>query len=858
MVKQFSNGAEHQWQNAGSEAFFSALSACCPVGIFATDLLGCCTYLNPRFQAICGFSLEESLHQNWQSFIHPDDRESVFLDWAAHTQTGSEFSCRCRVQGQGASQWVQLCSAPLRDQGTLIGYVNTVAAIAPQDSAELQQTDKVSALPLVSEGEPDKTDGQQTAGEREHLLIREQAARIEAEAAKEQIFGILGSITDGFIAFDRQWCFTYLNDEGARTLGRSREELLGKNVWQEFPELAATSFGQLYQRAMAEGVPLELEGYYPPFDAWFAVRAYPSSVGLSLYFRNISERKQAESAIASLNRDLQDRVTELQTLFDMIPIGILISQDLEFKQVRANPAFAHILGISTNANASYTPPQARSTYRILRAGQELTAEETPLRYAAIHNVTIEGTEVDIVRSDGAVFNLFGYAAPLLDDQGNARGSVGAFLDITDRKQAEAEREQLLAREKKARAASEAACAEAEAANRVKDEFLAVLSHELRTPLNPILGWVNLLKAGKLDRQKTQHALETIERNAKLQTQLIEDLLDISRILQGKLTLNVCPVDLAVTIEAAIETVRLAAEAKSLHLSQEIDSSACWMLGDPNRLQQVIWNLLSNAIKFTPARGHIKIKLSRGIQKRGTDVGSSWEPSSSKEDLSASDYAEITVSDTGKGINADFLPYVFDTFRQADGTTTRKFGGLGLGLSIVRQIVELHGGTVAADSPGEGQGATFTVRLPLQLGSAPSQDSRGLNEAINLKGVRVLLVDDEPDARDWVAYVLQRQGAEVIVAASAIQALEALDRTTPDLLLSDIGMPEMDGYGLLHRVKAWGANRGKQIPAIALTAYAGELDRQQSLAAGFQLHLAKPVEPETVVRAVRAVVQPQHH
>ncbi|MBW4564662.1 MAG: PAS domain S-box protein [Mojavia pulchra JT2-VF2] len=939
--------------------------------------------------------------------------------------------------------------------------------------------------------------------------------------------------------------------------------------------------------------------------------------------RAIDEMAEAlearEVAIASLNQDLK-------TLFDLIPIGIIVAQDPEFKQVKANPAFAQILGISPEDNVSYTPVETpRPSYKVLRDGKELTPNEFPLRYAAIHQVEVRGTEVDIVRGDGTVFNLFGYAAPLFDEQGNVRGSVAAFLDIselqaalrerkqaeertrqlithvqnqanvldailcasvdhififdragcyqyvsqggatvmglkpedvvgktwrelglppdtmtrldaqreavmatgqpitaetdytaadgmhyyeyilaplqsamqtiegviavsrdiTDRKQTEQalrqseqrlrlaqraakigtwewniqtnevswsegiwdilgleqgseelgmkpwvefihpedrerisqtvetlfkqgeeyyddefriirkngtvvwlaskgriihgvdgqverilgvnidiserkqaeevlraseerfqafmahspasawitdadgcllylsptyyqtfklpagdavgktvfdvydieiaqqflenirtvattnqvlelievaprpdgtmgdflvykfpianpsgqtliggvaiditerrrvaqEREQLLNREQAAREA-------AEAANRIKDEFLAVLSHELRTPLNPILGWTKLLRAGKLDEAKKAIALETIERNAQLQTQLIGDLLDISRILQGKLMLNICPVDLAATIEAAKETVRLAAEAKSIQIHTDFAPSVKSFMGDSGRLQQVVWNLLSNAVKFTPVGGEVKIKLE-----------------------SADTYAEIQVSDSGKGISSEFLPYVFDTFRQADSATTRKFGGLGLGLAIVRHIVEMHGGTVYVESPGEGQGATFTVRLPLMITTPEVKRNETQTEKLlDLSGVQVLVVDDEVDTREMLTFIIEQYGAEVKATSSATEALEILKQFHPDVLVSDIAMPEMDGYTLMRQVRGWPSEQGGQIPAvseampkaIALTAYAGEFNQQQALKAGFQKHLSKPVEPDELVRAIASL------
>ncbi len=409
---------------------------------------------------------------------------------------------------------------------------------------------------------------------------------------------------------------------------------------------------------------------------------------------------------------------------------------------------------------------------------------------------------------------------------NGQPTVQAICrDITERKQTEAEREQLLERERVARE-------QAEAANRIKDEFLAVLSHELRTPLNPILGWTGLLRRGGIDAQQTAIALETIERNAKLQTQLIEDLLDISRILQGKLTLKIDAVDLVATLEAAKETIQLAAESKSITIHTDLEPTPHSIWGDANRLQQVFWNLLSNAVKFTPPGGQIDIKLTVGASE-----------------------VQIIVRDTGNGIRPEFLPFVFDTFRQADGTTTRKFGGLGLGLAIVRQIVELHGGTVSAASLGEGKGATFTVRLPLRTAAQPNREiDQPLLQPFSLRNIHVLVVDDDPDTRALLTFSLEQAEAKVTAVASAAAALAVLRQTVPDVLLSDVGMAEMDGYSLIRLIRSLPPDQGGQLPAIALTAYASDADQQQALAVGFQRHLAKPVDPELLVVAIAQLLR----
>lgn len=386
------------------------------------------------------------------------------------------------------------------------------------------------------------------------------------------------------------------------------------------------------------------------------------------------------------------------------------------------------------------------------------------------------------------------------------------------------------------AAEQNARAEAEQANRMKDEFLAILSHELRSPLNSILGWIKLLQTREFDEAKRKRALETIERNAKLQTQLIDDLLDVSRILRGKMTMQVCNVHLETVIDAALETVNLSAEAKGIQIRVEVADDIGVVSGDPGRLQQVVWNLLANAVKFTPTDGMIDIRLSR--------VGR---------------YAQVQVCDTGKGIEPSFLPYVFEYFRQEDGTTTRKFGGLGLGLAIVRYLTELHGGTVQAQSAGEGLGATFTILLPIAAHASAAPIPNKQPDALDgntfaLAHLRILVVDDDPDMRDLTCTMLEQAKAEAKAVASALEALAQFPEFQPDLLISDIGMPDIDGYELIRRVRSLPPTQGGLTPAIALTAYAGEKEQKHALAAGFQAHLSKPIEPEEFIKAVIALVR----
>jgi signal transduction histidine kinase len=386
---------------------------------------------------------------------------------------------------------------------------------------------------------------------------------------------------------------------------------------------------------------------------------------------------------------------------------------------------------------------------------------------------------------------------------------------------------------------QAARGEAEAANRAKDEFLATLSHELRTPLNAILGWVQLMRMGSLDEETMRQAVETIERNAKAQAQLIEDLLDVTRIVSGKIRLHSVPVKLDAIIAAALDAVRPAAENKSIQLTAELQGDCPMVLGDPTRLQQVVWNLLTNAIKFTPSRGDIDVTL------RCED----------------GEHAVISITDSGQGIDPAFLPHVFERFRQADASTTRPHSGLGLGLAIVRNLVELHGGHVCADSPGKGQGSTFTITLPTthqgQSPAAPVASPPSETTGASLKGLSVVVVDDEPDARGFVERALAMEGASVRAASTANEAFSLIALSPPDLLVSDIAMPEEDGYALLRRIRASADPRIRSLTAIAITAYATDLDRRRALDAGFAVHLSKPLEPLDLTRVIREL-RPNSH
>ena len=437
--------------------------------------------------------------------------------------------------------------------------------------------------------------------------------------------------------------------------------------------------------------------------------------------------------------------------------------------------------------------------------------------------------------DDSLHWIFASGSVSYDENGEPKTITGVTLDITERKNAEKEREMLLERERLARA-------EAETANRLKDEFLATVSHELRTPLNAMLGWMSLLRTNKLAGKDSERALEIVERNARTQALIIEDLLDVSRIITGKLHLKIKPVEPAQLIKSAVDSLKPAADAKEISIQQIEEDEPSSVMGDPGRIQQVIWNLLSNAIKFTPRGGEVEIKLS-----------------TEQECLA------ISISDTGAGIDPKFLPFVFDRFLQADGTSTRTYSGLGLGLAIVRHLVELHGGVVKAESDGEGKGSTFTVRLPLlpkqktevktaQKGAVNYQGHLANGYEDSLKGLKILIVEDEVDSLEFLKFFLEQCGAQVSGANSVTSAIECLKKTIPDLIVSDIGLPEADGYEFIETVRSLPPERGGNVPAVALTAYARNEDKLRALSSGFQTHLSKPVDTDELIATVVHIVK----
>jgi len=532
------------------------------------------------------------------------------------------------------------------------------------------------------------------------------------------------------------------------------------------------------------------------------------------------EHKRQMATIRRRDRQRYEEQTahRVRNLTDLMPLCVWAA-NREGRITYTNKAWAEYTGLDATAandrgHLEVIHPDDRE--RVLAAWTDAVRSGEPLV-----------VEYRLRRaSDGAYRWHLGRAVPERGVRGAIVGWIATATDIDDQKHAETRLTELAARADKARA-------DAEEASRMKDEFLATVSHELRTPLNAIYGWTRMVRSGELERKQIEKAMQTIERNTRAQIKLVEDLLDVSRIVAGKLTLDWKTMSPSDVVRTAVDAMMPTAAQKGVQLCAIVDPSPCRVSGDPNRLQQVVWNLIANAIKFTPAGGRIEVIVG-----------------------SVDDRVEIEVNDSGHGIAPEFLPHVFDAFRQADGSSTRSHGGLGLGLAIVKHIVDLHHGSVDVQSEGSGRGARFIVRLPLvattddsRVAEWPSRSSGAFARVRELRDIRVLVVDDDEDSRDMLTMVFEQYGAAVERAASAAEALAAIERRPPTILLSDVGMPGEDGHALIRRVRAAERESGRCLPAIALTGYATAEDGARALAAGFQLHIAKPVDPAELLMLV---------
>jgi PAS domain S-box-containing protein len=655
-----------------------------------------------------------------------------------------------------------------------------------------------------------------SADEREALLVRERTTRADAEAARETLQALIRSSALGIVMLDSDARVRLWNPAAARIFGWTEEEVLGRPLpvippenWREFrANLEVSLRGEVFtgevRRQRKDGAPIDLSVASSPIrDAAGAITSVVTVVA------DVTERKRAEEAL----RESTERLTGIiESAMDAV---ITIDQDERImlfngaaeKMFRCKSS--DVIGATLER---FIPVAAREVHHrhIRQFGQTGVTSRTMGAQPTL----------SALRADGEEFPM--EATISQTHVASQKLYTVIIRDVSERVRADEERNRLLARERAART-------EAEAANRAKDEFLAVLSHELRTPLNAVYGYARMLQAGQLAKEASARALDVIVRNANAQVQLIDDLLDVSRVITGKLRLDVRSVDLEAVVEGALDTVRPAAEAKGIRLQSVLDPGAGPITGDPDRLQQVVWNLLTNALKFSPKGGRVQVHLQR-----------------------VNSHVEIVVSDMGEGIAPDILPFVFDRFRQGDSSTSRPHAGLGLGLALVKHLVELHGGTVAAQSPGVGLGATFIVKLPLSIAQLPPEAvprvhptaaSRQPSSAgARLDGLRLLIVDDDPDAVDLETAILTRAGAIVRGCGSASEALEVLREWRPDVLVSDIEMPGEDGYSLIRKVRALDETQGGRTPAVALTAYGRSQDRVLSLSAGYSMHVPKPVDP----------------
>jgi PAS domain S-box-containing protein len=617
-----------------------------------------------------------------------------------------------------------------------------------------------------------------------------------------------------------------VNDAVLRSTGYAREEMIGRRADELRIFAEPGGRAKLVSAFKGQGTVRDLEATIRTKDGRVLTILLSAEIitlngekCILTTSNDITDRKRAEEAL----RQSEQRFA---AAFQASPLALTITSLRTGRLLEVNETFTRLSGYTREEAVGRTTLELGLWSRASDREAELAmvSQRGKVREAEYRFRMKDGTELVGLLSAGQI------------EIGGEPCALTVIEDITEKKRAEAERERLMAIEQEARL-------QAEAASRMKDEFLATISHELRTPLNAILGWSTMLCRGKLDEPNATRALETIERNARAQAQLIEDLLDVSRIISGKLRLDVKPIALTPVIKAAIDSVLPAAHAKGIQLQMVVDPAADSISGDSNRLQQVVWNLLSNAVKFTAKGGRVQIRLDR-----------------------ADSQAQITVSDTGEGISPEFLPYVFDRFRQEDGKITRRHGGLGLGLAIVRHLIEMHGGTIEARSAGVGQGATFTIRLPLAGARSTETDFTGDTEDVSLVendrasidssilyGLRILAVDDEPDARELVKGVLEQYGADVVTATSAGDGLDALLGCKPDVLVCDIGMPEEDGYSLIRKVRALSPEKGGGTPAVALTGYVRVEERIRALEAGYQMFVPKPVEADELVLIVASLV-----
>jgi PAS domain S-box-containing protein len=658
------------------------------------------------------------------------------------------------------------------------------------------------------------------------LRMADSEEQTDAEALRSRLAAIVESSDDAIISKTLDGIIATWNDGATRLFGYTAEEAIGRPITILIPDELLDEEPRILERIRRgdrvdhfQTVRKRKDG--TRLDISLCVSPVRNSAGAivaaSKVARDITAQKLAEDKLRLANE-------RFRVMADSAPVLIWVA-DRSKARTWLNASWLRFTGRRMEQELGFGWAQnvhVEDLPRVMQIYSESFAAQEPFR-----------TEYRMYRHDGASRWVLDHGVPLYEGRDRAfSGFIGSCIDVTESRRLQLDREESLRAERAARE-------EAERLGRLKDEFLATLSHELRTPLNAILGWATLLRTMPSGTPDHARGVDTIERNARVQAQIIADLLDMSRIISGKVQLDVQPVDLHELIATAVETIRPSAEAKQLRLTTTLDASAGRVRGDPNRLQQVMWNLLTNAVKFTPAGGRIDVLLER-----------------------VNSHIEIIVEDSGVGIKPEFLAFVFDRFRQADASTTRRQGGLGIGLSIVKHLMELHGGSVRVKSPGEGMGSTFIVALPISVIRTEVDDRRARTfgdvdvstvALPSLVGFTALVVDDEADARLLIARLIEERGGQVVTASSAEEALGALSAQPIDILISDIGMPVMDGYELVRKVRALDDPRARSVMAIALTAYARAEDRQRALLAGYQMHLAKPAEPRELIAGVASLL-----
>lgn len=778
-----------------AQAYLAAIVESSEDAILSKDLDGVIRSCNARAEQLFGYERRELVGQSIRMLI-PPDRQGEEEEILSRIRRGDrvEHFETIRLARGGRARDISLSVSPIRDgEGRIIG----VAKIA-RDISEQKR------------------------------LAR------ELETQREWFRVTLESIGDAVIASDPEGRVRYLNEPAVALTGWNARDAIGQPLADVFhivnektrkrvdnPAEVVLRTGHVVGLAN-HTVLIDRNGVDRPIaDSAAPIRGAGGRIlGVVLVFRDVTKQRHAEDAIAEQREWFE---TTLESIGDAV-----IATDVQGQVVFMNPIAEHLTGWRL---AEARGRSCADTFNIINENTRRSVESPVSRVLAEGTVVGLANHTVLIAADGTERPIDDSGAPIRSRDGRIVGVVLVFRDVSERRRGEVERRDAALERERLLEAERAARADAERANRVKDEFVAMVSHELRTPLNAILGWTQLMVKPGAGADVMTRGLDVIARSTRLQTQLISDLLDISRIVSGKLQLDIAHVHLASVVGDAIDTVQRDADDKHIAISRDLDDSVGAIAGDPARVQQIVWNLLSNAIKFTPDGGQISVRLCK------SPAG-----------------AQITVSDTGVGIRSDFLPHIFDRFQQADQSITRRVGGLGLGLSIAKHLAELHGGSITADSAGIGRGATFTVVLPSSAGEraadSPSLGGR-LRDAAqprdSLNALRILIVEDEPDTCEFLDRFLRSYGADVIISHSAQQALARLSDGRIDILVSDIGLPDVDGYDLIHRIR--GLPAGGAIPAVALTAYARTEDRMRAFRAGYQAHLAKPIEPAELVATI---------